>query len=703
MRHILYYIEKSLSLLAVSVALLFAACQQPEEGTTGTDIKLYQVVNGQEVEIQEYDSKLEGEMYDFVIYSNIGEWELKPTFEEDNEWCKSWPSEGKNDARVAIKVFENKTAYPRTCEMNIVSRGQVMATIVFNQTANNPHMEFAYAYPDDTKIVNEFGESAKIRVDSNVEWKAELTYDIDWLRLGEKTSEYQELIIDENVDDEARTASVLFRALGTDIEHRLYISQGTAAEFEAASKWTIKEVLNSLENGEGGIADNVYVEGYVISDYTTRNFDARQMVIMDESNAGMCVEFEDVYSNIYPLNTKVTIHLKDLLFVADDDVITPTDGTFGSKVAGLPSSRVKFAEPSAGIAPIELTSGDDLDQYEHCLVTLKDVEFAVPYGTYCNVNEDFSLDYNNIDGLGTAYDYSKSYMYTTFGHEFVHPLRDSQDNIVELYTLRSATFRAARLINEGSGDITGVVMHRVKDGESLYHIRMRNLEDDQTSADPETRRAKPVLKIGPWTAAKALDKLTASVGKGDLRPSFGNHGVVKGSTTTSAYLADSWARCTAATYNESTNKWYPLYATAEGVTYYTLKAINWWDNNYNRIADQSGCAWVVNTTTAGIEGRLSFEFAMCSSGGGPRPFVVEYAESEDAPASEWTQVQDIISPNISVSYSQKLYTVDLPAACNNKQNLTIRLRVSANQRASTASATSDTGNNVLGFVRLSSR
>jgi hypothetical protein len=294
-------------------------------------------------------------------------------------------------------------------------------------------------------------------------------------------------------------------------------------------------------------------------------------------------------------------------------------------------------------------------------------------------------------------------MYTTFGHEYVQLLRDSQDNIVELYTLRSATFRAARMIPEGSGDITGVVMHRVKDGEELYHLRMRSLEDDQTSDDPETRRAKPVLKIGPWEKAKRLDKLTASLGKGDLRPSFGNHGVVAGSTTSSAYLADSWARSVAATLNESTGKWYPLYATAEGVTYYTLKAINWWDNNFNRITDVPGSAWVINTTTAGVEGRLSLEFAMCSSGGGPRYFMVEFADHEDALIADWTQVKEIISPNVSVSYSQKLYTIDLPPACCNKQNLSIRLRVSQNARASTGSATSDTGNNVLGFVRLSCR
>ena len=140
-------------------------------------------------------------MFEFVLYSNIGEWELKPTYEEDNEWCKCWPSQGKNDARISIKVFENQTAYPRTCEMNVVSKGMVVATITFNQGANQPTMSLAYNYPDNTKITNEFGESFKVRVNSNIEWKAELTYNNGWLHLGEKTSEYQELIVDANTEN----------------------------------------------------------------------------------------------------------------------------------------------------------------------------------------------------------------------------------------------------------------------------------------------------------------------------------------------------------------------------------------------------------------------------------------------------------------------------------------------------------------------
>ena len=331
MKHILYNIERGLAVITLVLALAASSCQQTEP-TFGKDVEIFQIVDGQQVALEEIDATLGGARYEFVLHSNIGEWQLKPTYEEDNEWCKAWPSEGKDDALISIKVFENQTAYPRTCEMNVVARGQVMATITFNQVANQPSMELAYAYPDDTKIVNEFGEKFKIRIDSNIEWKAEVTYNSGWLALGEKGSDYQELVVTENPTAEERISSVKFRAIGTDIEHMLYIRQGTAEDFNAASKYTIAQTLMLLDEGVGVVSDNIYVQGYVISDYTSGNFGAKHMVVMDESNSGILVEFEDEFSNVYPVNTLVTLHLKDMAFVLDQGVGID-ESTFAPKIA----------------------------------------------------------------------------------------------------------------------------------------------------------------------------------------------------------------------------------------------------------------------------------------------------------------------------------------------------------------------------------
>ena len=687
------YIKHSLGILTLLMLLFAGSCQEQEQ-SVGTSVKLYQEVDGQQVELTEFDTAITGGFYEFLLYSDIGEWELKPTFEEDNEWCQAWPSSGKNDARFGIKVFENKTAYPRTCEMNVISRGQVMATITFNQTANVPTMDFAYAYPDNTKIVNEFGETFKIRIASNVEWKAEVTQNSGWLSLGNKKDDYQELVVLANETDDERISSVKFRAIGTDLEHILYIQQGTSADFKAAQKWTIQDVLLATD-GLGAITENVYVEGYVISDPTSGNFDSTHMIIMDQSNCGMCIEFEDADSNIYPVNTLVTLHLKDMAFVLDQGVGID-ESTFAPKIAGFPSSRVKFSEPSAGIAPIELDYVGQIEQYEHCLVTIKNVEYAVPYGTYVNVHEDFNGDY--LD-----YAYAPSLPFTTVYNEYIQPIRDALGEIGELYTHRNAKFRAARVMPEGSGDITGVVMRRTKSENSLYHIRMRSLEDDKISDDVATRRAKTIMQIGPWTKRKKLDKITASVGVGHLRTSASNEGLILSASSVSVYASDSWARCVPATLNEQNGKWYPLFATAEGVTYFSVSTINWWGNNYNRITDCDGVAWIITTNTTGSEGQLSLDFALCSSSGGPMYFMIEFATSEGAPIDEWTPVKEIIAANSSVSYGQKLYSIDLPAECNNVPNLVIRMRVSQNLRAKNTSAIDPSGNCKIGMIRLSSR
>jgi uncharacterized glyoxalase superfamily protein PhnB len=246
-------------------------------------------------------------------------------------------------------------------------------------------------------------------------------------------------------------------------------------------------------------------------------------------------------------------------------------------------------------------------------------------------------------------------------------------------------------------------MRRTKDDKAVFHIRMRSIEDDKVSDDPATRRAKTVMQIGPWTAKKQIDKINANIGVGHLITSASNEGAVLGSSSVSIYLSDSWARCTPATLNEQNGKWYPLYATAEGVTYFTVSAINWWGNNYNRITDCDGVAWIITTNTTGVEGQLSLDMAMCSSSGGPMYYMIEYSTSENTPADKWIPVKEIIAANSSISYGQKLYSIDLPEQCKNVPNLVIRMRVSQNMRSKNTSAIDPTGNTKIGLIRLSSR
>ncbi len=82
-----------------------------------------------------------GGMQDFLMYSNYGHWQLVPTYAEDVEWISFWPAEGVGDARFSTLVKENKTAYRRYGELNVVVDGESVMVLKFNQEAAEPVLE----------------------------------------------------------------------------------------------------------------------------------------------------------------------------------------------------------------------------------------------------------------------------------------------------------------------------------------------------------------------------------------------------------------------------------------------------------------------------------------------------------------------------------------------------------------------------------
>ena len=78
---------------------------------------------------------------DFLMYSNYGHWQLVPTYAEDAEWISFWPAEGVGDARFSTLVKENKTAYRRYGELNVVVDGESVMVLKFNQEAAEPVLE----------------------------------------------------------------------------------------------------------------------------------------------------------------------------------------------------------------------------------------------------------------------------------------------------------------------------------------------------------------------------------------------------------------------------------------------------------------------------------------------------------------------------------------------------------------------------------
>lgn len=220
-----------------------------------------------------------------------------------------------------------------------------------------------------------------------------------------------------------------------------------------------------------------------------------------------------------------------------------------------------------------------LPEYENRLVTLRNVEFALPYGTLVNINE--GVTYLGIR-QGAAYQASADYNDLTI--EYGHYLRDAKGHTAKLYTTWSFTERALSMIPEGAGDVTGIVNKRYKcdmyDGRDemrrpveSWCVRIRRESDVTNFETPAASRlSKTVMQIGPWTDNKgAMQTVTASVGRGQLKHSVGVEVLDSTSgNTQQMYLAWAHARCAPATWDAEKSLWLPAYGNTKGVQYIAL-------------------------------------------------------------------------------------------------------------------------------------
>lgn len=690
---------------AFAAAVMATSCEKDE-----TQEKYVYILDNDMNGIQEVSFDTTGGTQDFLMYSNHGGWKLVPTYEEDLEWLSFWPTEGVGDARFSARVEKNATAYQRHGTLNIVVGDQPVATIRFNQTGAEPML--SVSVKETGKTVSVKGETFAVGVEANIDWVAELVdpADASWVTVGEFTPTSQTFVCAPNPGTEPREARVRITAYGTALSCVFTISQpDMSSSFEVAEKVSIAELLAA---GEGKIARNVYVAGSVISDRSTRNYPVaystgggahvnNTMFIQDET-AGLWIEFESEEDNIYDLNQMVTIHLYGQIVERDAY-------TNGLKIGSLSSAAVQRAEAGTPVEPVVIDDLSQLSRYENRLVTLRNVEFALPYGTLVNINEGAS--YLGIR-QGAAYQASADYNDLTI--EYGHYLRDAKGGTVKLYTTWSFSERASSMIPEGAGDVTGIVNKRYKcdmyDGRDQMRrpveswcVRIRR-ESDITNftAPASSRLSKTVMQIGPWTDNKgAMSSVTASVGQGQLKHSVGDDvlGATSGNTQ-QMYLAWAHARCAAAAWDDARKVWLPAYGNTKGVQYVALMAQGWWKNTAAIHSDTDGCCWILSDlTTKGYTGQISLQFTASSNTSGPMYFQMEWAATDDAKV--WTPIgNEYVASNWHNSIAAPEYLFVLPDVLKDRERFSIRLRATRQRNASDSGDVAS-GTSRIGVVRMS--
>lgn len=687
------------SAFALCACVLPTACSDDDTDTQ----PVLQIVG----DLYQIDYDEAGGTQEFAMYSTYGHWTLATTYAEDAEWLTAWPAEGNGDARFAVKVDKNKRAASRQATLNVVVDGTSVATITFNQTGAEPAL--SVNVKESGRTVSVKGETFTIGIEANLGWVAELDdpADASWVTVGDYTDVSQTFVCAANEGAAAREARVTVKAYGTSLARSFTIHQADrSSAFELAEKTTIADLLAL---GEGKITRNVYVEGSVISDRTTRNYPLAyskertdNTMFVEDATGGLWIEFDDAADNVYALDDEVTIHLYGQVLARDAY-------SNGIKIDGMSSTAVQSVAPGTGVEPIVVEDISQLAQYENRLVTLRNVEFVLPYGTLCNINEA-----TGYYGTEQPAKYQNTADCNDLTLEYGHYLRDAQGHLAKLYTTWSFTERGLHLLPEGAGDITGIVNKRYKADrykpyaaqrtkEESWCIRVRREADITAYASAaSTRLSKTVMQIGPWSLNKtALAEVVASTGSGRLKHSVSAS--VKGSTsgvTDEMYWAWGHARNIASTYDAEKDCWLPAYGNNTSIQYTAVMAQNWWRNTAAQYTSTDGCCWILSDlSTAGCTGRLWLEFTASSNTGGPIEFQIEWADDETA--AEWTPISTpYICANWHCDIHAPEYVFELPDALKNRNGFCIRLRATRERNASD-DEDSATGTSRLGIVRIS--
>lgn len=634
----------------------------------------------------------------FNLYSDHSAWtvEVDYLYDADLNWITVWPNKGSGDGRFGITVNENKdTPYLREANVNIISNGTVIRTVNVKQEAVAPRLKLGMEGLTRLTFSSKAAEKTAI-LNTNTLWRAEITSmsEEGWLSLTDFSEQAQSISVTANTGTAERTAVIRFTMVGgtgelfvdLDIKQR---DSSTDAEF--ATLTTIEDILNQLGPGGGEITENVYIDGYVTSDLSTRNFDVKRqwpvtdatsefdqainyekrfMWVQDEGEKGMMFEWLSGTYNIYELNTNVKIHLIGCTVVTDAFTGAP-------KIGNVEPDMVFESQASDGIAPVELNSFDNIADYVNTLVKISPVQFALPYGTYVNINEGYFNEKFTDDATRYAVPYCET------SRQYGHLIMDGNGNTCRLVTECTFTERYIRSMPQGSGALTAIVTKNYLAGENHYVLRLRSDSDNEISEDASTRLTKIVSRFGPYEYnASRISNVTATEGNGSMKTGVSTS-ISSSSSDGVMYWSSTYARfiTTGITIDEKGAQ-SPDIPQSENIytsAYACVNSANIWNPSLaSSIADSRLGGWIFTLSTVGVTGDLYLTFDSSSSAAGPAWMRLQWKEIVD-PNDEFTtkdQWNTIVSryelPNWNTNLHMHQYSFKLPDELKGRNKIIIR-------------------------------
>lgn len=427
-----------------------------------------------------------------------------------------------------------------------------------------------------------------------------------------------------------------------------------SSQLEVTQMSSVNDVPPTVQNFDyaralpiGEIEENISIEGNMVVETPSENFrpGTKTYVIQDANNKAIVLEA-----------------MEDLTFDAYDKVELLLDGAEMAEVSengfsfqiikGISKGNVLKRTADQTFAPKEMYMKDLTDDYLLSVVTLKDVEFAIPLGGYSNFHEYYAS--------GTPLSYSD---YAT--KHYPAPIMDINGDHIYMITNREVSYRR-KSVPKGAGSVTGII---VKIPNSAYadlgKYSIRQLKEEHINISTNTTDSFSKVLVEwdcKWDASKHVDGMqnlppiagqaAATLKKNDFRGYY-----LKNPDYTaypnSVFFVDEYR------------------GDKEGsTTIMNTSAMNvntWGTGNY----------WIIdNISTIGITKPISLQIEANGTLPGPRDFAVQYSLD----GQNWTHVANYtlisqISANIkdNVIAGYKMYMFKLPNDLLNKSKITIRL------------------------------
>lgn len=648
---------KALALCAMA-ATAFVACKDNE-----TD-----VVRDPHITLSEdaFLYNAAGETHSFTVYSNI-DWKVEMA-DTSQTWVNIWPKEGSDDGVFAVKVSKQPAKDPvlREARFRVVGKHEhdnIIQEITISQRDVDPALKLGVTTTPPKVVINSNGEEKySVGVTCNVEWTAKVGDSGEgWITIDEISDNEIKFSVPKYAGTVPRTGRIEFNATTERMATvELIVYQSIPLDIgENAELKTIAEVYEKLGGLQGTVRENVKIQGTVISDRVSGNCPNPAAFFVQDAS-GRAIQFRvQEGSHSLQLNSLVTIPLMNTQSVIDDD---------GQPYITISTERIRDVITTGG-APIEpkvMESTQGLtDEMLGTLVTIRNLQFVFPHGTYYNANE------------GSIYSGGRP-------TDLAQLLLDRDGNTISHYVYggtsveTGAMFKHYELLTDDPMlDITGILIKV----ENEWAIRMRNINDRDKLT--EARRYVPVTEFYWPETLPDKEILVPKVGTGQLFVNFAPKAVIAQSTTFLLYSGAAYVRVDAS-----------VNGTEKG--YYSANCGGWGAQS-NDTYTPTQKAWYFETSTAGISDDLYVCFCTTSSQSGPGPFSIEWATAEAGP---WTFVTDYKAGNWEVIPGPKNFAFKLPDGCKNQSSLWLRFRVNSDERVDGKAANSATGTNRMIYTSL---